>query len=236
MDRWMDAPARDRIIVALDCGADEALALGETLADCARWVKVGMTLFYREGPAIVERFKKLGFQVFVDLKLHDIPHQVEGAAASVAACGADLMTVHSLGGEAMMRAACEAAAASPTHPAVIAVTILTSMDAQALTSVGVDAAMEAEVSRLARLASDAGASGVVASPQEAARLRELLGPDALIVTPGVRPADAKRGDQRRVATPAQAFAWGASHIVVGRPITAAADPKAAFESIAASLA
>lgn len=236
---WASEKPQDRIIVALDCAPDEALDLSERLAGHARWVKVGMTLYYAVGPAIVRQMHKLGFKVFVDLKLHDIPHQVYGAAASVAEAGADLLTVHAAGGADMMTAAAKGARKGAgmdgQAPAVAAITVLTSMDADALASIGVDAQPADQVTRLAALASSSGLDGIVCSPQEAAAMRELLGPDALLVTPGVRPEGAALGDQSRVATPPAAFAAGASHLVIGRPITRAENPVAAFDDIAASL-
>lgn len=235
---WADEQRKDRVIVALDCAGDEAIALGEQLAGQARWVKVGMTLYYAVGPAIVRQFHKLGFKVFVDLKLHDIPHQVRGAAKSLAEAGADLFTVHAAGGADMLRAAAEGArvgADGGRPPAVCAITVLTSMDAAALHSIGVDGEPAAQVERLAALARDAQLSGVVCSPQEAAAMRELLGENALVVTPGVRPHGAALGDQSRVATPKDAFDAGASHIVVGRPVTRAENPLAAFSAIIDSL-
>lgn len=237
---FFDTPASQRVIVALDCDAEEALALGDKLAGKATWVKVGMTLYYAEGPSIVRAFKERGFKVFLDLKFHDIPHQVEGAARSAAASGADMITMHTVGGVAMMQAAQRGAALGAKAigadaPATLGITVLTSMDAATLAATGVARDLAEQVSALALQAREAGISGVVASPQEATSLRELLGPDAFIVTPGVRPAGAALGDQSRVATPAQAFANGASHIVVGRPITQADDPVAAFEAIAAEL-
>lgn len=240
LDDFQNIPARDRVIVALDCGADEAIALADSLAGKASWVKVGMTLYYAEGPAIIKMFKRRGFKVFLDLKFHDIPHQVEGAARSAAASGADMITMHTVGGVAMMEAAQRGAAAGAAEingevPATLGITVLTSMDVDALAATGVARPLGEQVLALAAQARVAGISGVVASPQEAAALRELLGPRALIVTPGVRPAGAALGDQSRVATPASAFANGASHIVVGRPITQADDPVAAFDAIAAEL-
>ena len=233
-------PAKDRVIVALDCSAEEALALADKLSGKATWMKVGMTLYYAEGPSIVAALKERGFKVFVDLKFHDIPHQVEGAAASAGASGADMLTMHTVGGVAMMQAAqrgAEKAAAlrGCEVPATLGITVLTSMDEATLASTGVARPVADQVLAMAALAKEAGISGVVASPQEAAALREALGPDAYIVTPGVRPAGSAKGDQSRVATPAAAFAAGASHIVVGRPITQADDPVAAFEAIAAEL-
>lgn len=234
-------PARDRVIVALDCDAWEAIALADKLEGHAKWLKIGMTLYYAEGPAIVKMFKRRGFNVFLDLKFHDIPHQVEGAARSAAASGADMLTMHTVGGTAMMEAGQRGAEEGAAEyggnvPATLGITVLTSMSPEALAATGVARPLPEQVAALAGQAKEAGISGVVASPQEAAVLRELLGPDAYIVTPGVRPAGASLGDQSRVATPAKAFANGASHIVVGRPITEAADPVAAFEAIAAELA
>ena len=234
-------PARDRVIVALDCDAATALCLAVQLRGREKWLKVGMTLYYAEGPKIVQTFKQLGFNVFLDLKFHDIPHQVEGAAASAVLSGADMLTMHAVGGSAMMAAGHRGAEAAAFErkvpvPATLAITVLTSMDAESLAATGVSRALPEQVSSLAVQARKAGLSGIVCSPQEASSMRELLGPDAFIVTPGVRPAGSAKGDQSRVATPAQAFENGASHIVVGRPITQAEDPVAAFEAIAAELA
>lgn len=235
----LEADARERVIVAIDCGRERALELADELAGHARWLKIGMTLFYAEGPQIVREMRERGFKVFLDLKLHDIPHQVRGAAEAAARTGADLLTIHGLGAGPMMAAAVEGASAAADGAErttkVIAVTVLTSMDQQALASIGVTSPVAEEADRLARLASDNGVDGVVCSPQEAARMRELLGESALVVTPGVRPAGAALGDQSRVATPSEAIASGASHIVVGRPITGADDPVGAFEAIVAEL-
>lgn len=228
-------PRKDRVIVALDCARHEALQLAKQLQGKAKWLKVGMTLYYAEGPAIVEIFKLLGFNVFLDLKFHDIPHQVRGAAASAVEAGADMITMHAVGGVPMMSAAQAAVDESGSDAITLAITVLTSMDDETLARTGVTRSMQEQVKTLATCADEAGLSGVVASPQEAAMLRELLGPDAFIVTPGVRPAGAAKGDQSRVATPRAAFDAGASHIVVGRPITQAEDPVAAFEAIAAEL-
>lgn len=230
----------ERIITALDMPRAEALALAGELAGAATWLKVGMTLYYAEGPDIVRALKELGFKVFLDLKFHDIPHQVRGAARSAVASGADMITMHTVGAAEMCRAAVEgaaegAAADGREAPVTLGITVLTSMDADALTSTGVERPVAQQVKALAGIAKEAGLSGVVASPQEAAMLREALGPDAYIVTPGVRPAGAALGDQKRVATPARAIADGASHIVVGRPITQADDPAAAFRAIAQEL-
>ncbi len=219
-------PRADRVIVALDCDRQTALDLARRLQGKAKWLKVGMTLYYAEGPSIVEIFKLLGFKVFLDLKFHDIPHQVSGAAASAVEAGAGII---------MMQAAQAAVDEAGCDADTLAITVLTSMDDETLAQTGVSRPMTEQVKTLAMCAQDAGLSGVVASPQEASMLRELLGPDALIVTPGVRPVGAALGDQSRVATPRQAFDAGASHIVVGRPITQAEDPAAAFDAIAAEL-
>lgn len=233
-------PDRNPIIVALDCDAAEALALAHALRGKVGWLKVGMTLFYAEGPEIVARIRELGFEVFVDLKLHDIPHQVAGAAASIARLGAGMLTVHASGGSAMMRAAVESSRRTAEEvglepPAVLAVTVLTSTDDAGLAEVGVARPAVEQVPILGALARDAGVDGVVCSPREAALMRELLGEDALIVTPGVRPLWSEAGDQARIATPASALEAGASHLVIGRPITAAPDPAQAADRIIAEI-
>ena len=232
---YESTPRADRVIVALDCDRQTALDLAKKLQGKAKWLKVGMTLYYAEGPQIVEIFKLLGFKVFLDLKFHDIPHQVQGAAASAVEAGADMITMHAVGGVPMMQAAQAAVDESGTEADTLANTVLTSMNEETLAQTGVSRGVGEQVRALAACAQEAGLSGVVASPQEAAMLRELLGPDALIVTPGVRPVGAALGDQSRVATPKAAFDAGASHIVVGRPITQADDPAAAFDAIAADL-
>ena len=237
----MSDATRDRVIVALDQPeARSALDCARSLIGSARWVKVGMTLYYAEGPAVVDAIRDLGFDLFVDLKLHDIPHQVRGAARAVARLGAGMLTVHAGGGAAMVQAAVEGArdgaqeAGSP-ETAVLAVTVLTSIDAASLRSVGVSGRLPDQVDRLAALAVGAGASGVVCSPQEAAAMCALLGPAALVVTPGVRPFGASPGDQARTATPAEALAAGATHVVIGRPVTDAPDPAEALERIVESI-
>jgi orotidine-5'-phosphate decarboxylase len=227
---------RDRTIVALDTDAHTALAIARELAGKVDYVKVGMTLYYAEGPGIVTRFVDMGFKVFVDLKLHDIPHQVEGAAAAVARTGASMMTVHAAGGvemmEAAVRGACEGAnECDADSPDVLAVTVLTSMDDEGLRSVGVASSAAQHVELLGMRAREAGVQGVVCSPLEASVMRAVLGPEALVVTPGVRPEWAAHGDQARVATPAQAIESGASHVVIGRPVTGADSPAAALERI-----
>ena len=240
MPKFTEIPERDRIIVALDCDKQEALRLADLLAGHATWMKVGMTLYYQEGPSIVQELKDRGFKVFLDLKFHDIPHQVRGAAKAAVKTGADMLTMHSIGTIEMMRAGQEgvmdAAAEMGTDPAAtLGVTVLTSMGQGELDEIGVARYIEQQVLIMAAHVKVSGLSGVVASPQEASELRKVLGPDAYIVTPGVRPATADVGDQKRVATPKAAFEAGASHLVIGRPITQAADPVAAFEDIVASL-
>ncbi|MGI6105877.1 MAG: orotidine-5'-phosphate decarboxylase [Raoultibacter sp.] len=226
----------DRIIVALDCAADEALEIALSLKGKARWMKVGMTLFYESGPSVIKALKEAGFKVFLDLKFYDIPHQVEGAAASATSHGVDMLTMHTSGGLAMMEAAQKGAIRAAHEagfevPATLGITVLTSMDDATLAQIGVNNSMADQVRLLAHNAQEAKISGVVASPQEASMLRELLGAEAYIVTPGVRPIGSEKGDQSRVATPAQALSDGASHIVIGRPITQAANRVAAFDEI-----
>lgn len=231
--------SRERVMVALDCSYDEALELAGKLQGHAEWLKVGMTLFYAHGPEIVKTFKEMGFKVFLDLKFHDIPHQVRGAARSAALSGADLLTVHGCGSSPMLKACAEgvgeAEEASGSRAATLAITVLTSMNPESLAEVGIERSIADQAHALALLAQANGIDGVVCSPQEASAMRELLGEDALIVTPGVRPAGADLGDQSRVATPHMAIANGASHIVVGRPITQADDPVQAFEAIVAEI-
>ena len=229
---------QDRIIVALDQpDAAAALECARALAGRAKWVKVGMTLYYSEGPDIVRQLRDLGFDVFIDLKLHDIPHQVRGAARVLGALGAGMLTVHASGGHEMITAAVEGARAGAEHagvpaPAVLAITVLTSIDVATLLQTGVARGPAEQVWELAGLASRAGADGVVCSPQEARDLRGMLGIGPLIVTPGIRPSwAATPDDQARTATPLSAIQAGASHLVIGRPITKVDDPAAAFDRI-----
>ena len=194
-------------------------------------------LFTAAGPAAVEMVRKRGGRVFLDLKYHDIPATVAGAVEAAVRLGVGLLTVHASGGAAMLRAAAEAArAAGRDRPQIVAVTVLTSLDRAALhRELGVPIAVEGHAVQLAVLAREAGCDGVVASPREAARLRAILGPAALIVTPGIRPAGGSADDQARIATPAIAVRAGADYLVVGRPITGAADPAAAAAAILAEL-
>lgn len=221
----------EQLIVALDFpSAEAAMNMVDQLQGTCRWFKVGMELYYAGGNAIVERLRNRGFEVFLDLKLHDIPNTVASAVRSVSCIGASLLTVHAGGGKKMLRAAAQAADA-PDAPRLLAVTVLTSMDAAELSSIGVADPPAAQVLRLAQLARSAGIDGLVCSTEEVASVRALMGPDALLVIPGIRPAGSSTGDQSRVATAAQAIARGASMLVVGRPITQAADPAQAAAEI-----
>jgi len=226
-----------RLIAALDSGnAAAALALAGRLAGRVGLVKAGLELFCAAGPEGVAPLIAAG-PVFLDLKLHDIPNTVAGATRSVCRNPPAMLTLHAMGGAAMIEAARRAAedAAGDRRPMLLAVTVLTSIDAATLAATGVASGPADQVLRLARLAMAAGADGLVCSPQEVARLRDVLGDAPFLVVPGVRPPGSPAGDQARVATPAETVAAGADWIVVGRPITAASDPVAAAEAIAASL-
>jgi len=222
--------ARDRLIVALDVAdAAVARALARRLAGEVGMFKVGSQLFTAGGPAVVRELVADGQRVFLDLKFHDIPNTVAGAVAATAGLGVSLVTVHAAGGPAMITAAAEAARGTAAR--VLAITVLTSLDATTLGAIGITGGVEATVLRLARLAADAGAHGVVASPHEARALRAARGAEFLVVTPGIRPAGAALGDQSRAATPGAALAAGADYLVVGRPIVAAPDPVAAARAV-----
>ncbi len=225
------------LIVALDVStAAEAEAVVARLGSAVSFYKIGLELFAAAGPEVVARVKKHGKHVFLDLKLHDIPRTVERAVKSCGALGVDLLTIHSAGGKAMIRAAADAAATfGANRPRVVAVTCLTSLDQADLADIGVTRAMVEQVAALGSLAVGNGADGIVCSPQEVVAMRRRLGPQALLVTPGVRPAGADVGDQKRVATPAQAVRDGATHLVVGRPILEATDPRAAAAAIRAEM-
>jgi len=227
----MEQKLDPRLIVALDFPeAAPALDLADRLAGHCRWVKVGLELYLAEGNTILHELRRRGFSVFLDLKLHDIPNTVARAVRSVAETGAELLTVHATGGPAMLAAAAEAAEAVPHGPQLLAVTVLTSMDRAQLAATGVADAPAEQVLRLSAMAAAAGISGFVASAEETAALRQKL-PSAILVIPGIRPAGAATGDQKRTATPAAALAAGADYLVVGRPITQAADPAAAALAI-----
>jgi orotidine-5'-phosphate decarboxylase len=228
--------AKNRLAVALDFpDAKQALALVDTLADTCQWFKVGMELYYAAGNSFIDELRRRGFDVFLDLKLHDIPNTVAGAVRSATQAGASLLTVHASGGPAMLAAAAEAASV-PGAPKLLAVTVLTSMDASELAATGVAGSPAEQVLRLAKLAQAAGIDGMVCSAEEVSTLRTEMGPHTILVVPGIRPTGAATEDQRRIATPATAIAQGASMLVVGRPITRATDPAAAARAILEEIA
>ena len=228
-----DRPADPAIIVALDYAeAADALALAERLNPAACRLKVGKELFTSAGPQLVQALIARGFDVFLDLKFHDIPNTVAKACEAAARLGVWMLNVHASGGLAMMQAAREGVARSGRNPRLIAVTVLTSMDQTALKQVGVATSVQGQVLHLAGLTKEAGLDGVVCSAQEATLLRSALGSDFCLVTPGIRPASASLDDQSRVVTPSDAIRNGAHYLVIGRPITAAADPLAALAAIA----
>jgi len=223
----------ERICAALDFGAlEEAEAFARVVLPYVGMLKVGLELFLSEGPPAVRTLAALGRPVFLDLKLHDIPHTVEGAARSAAATGARLLTVHAAGGPAMVAAAVRGAGPGVR---ILAVTVLTSLDADSLEEIGLEGPPEAAVLRLARLAVAAGAGGLVCSPGEVRAVRDAVGTGPLLVVPGIRPAGAARADQARVATPAAAVKGGADVIVLGRPLRESADPAAAARLIASEI-
>lgn len=225
-----------RILVALDFpSAAPALALAHRLDPGQCRLKVGKELFTAAGPDLVLQLQALGFEVFLDLKFHDIPNTVAGAVRAAAELGVWMVNVHASGGRRMLLAAREALEKLPRRPLLIAVTVLTSLERSDLAEIGLDIDPLLQVERLARLTADCGLDGVVCSAQEAPRLRVACGGDFCLVTPGIRPVVAAAGDQRRVMTPAAALAAGADYLVIGRPITAAADPALALAQIAAEI-
>jgi orotidine-5'-phosphate decarboxylase len=225
-----------RIIVALDVpDAGEALALATRLDAQLCRVKVGKELFVAAGPAVVARLQERGFEVFLDLKFHDIPNTVAGACRAAARLGVWMMNVHASGGEAMMRAAREAIAGVSRPPLLIGVTILTSLGDNDLGQVGFTGSAMDNVLRLARLTRASGLDGVVCSAQEAPAIRKAAGADFVLVTPGIRLPESEKGDQARVATPQQAARLGANYLVIGRSVTHSPDPAATLESIRKSL-
>lgn len=227
----------ERLIAALDFPTVElAKQAVEDIGDSVVYYKVGMELYYAAGNEMIRFLKERDKKVFLDLKLQDIPNTVAGALRVLTELGVDMMNVHAVGGRKMMATAAEAVRSKAAElgipaPKLIAVTILTSMDKEQFDALHYDNTIEEQVVALARLAKDAGLDGVVASPKEAAAIREACGSEFLIVTPGVRPAGAALNDQSRVTTPAQAFANGSTHIVVGRPIMQAEDRHAAAAKI-----
>ncbi len=221
-----------RVIVALDfADAVQALALTERLDPARCRLKVGKELFTRSGPGLVGALQEKGFEIFLDLKFHDIPNTVAKACKAAADLGVWMVNVHAMGGRKMMEAAREALVPASHRPRLIAVTVLTSMGAADLTETGLQGSPEDNVRRLARLAELAGLDGVVCSPREVDMLRNTMDGGFQLVTPGVRPAGAALDDQTRVATPEDAIRAGASYLVIGRPITRADDPLAALEAI-----
>jgi orotidine-5'-phosphate decarboxylase len=235
MNRSFD-DARRRLAFALDYPTLAAARAGaDVVAPAVAVLKVGLELFVREGPPAVALGDELGLDVFLDLKLHDIPETVERAVASAATLGARYLTVHAAGGAAMLAGAVRAASRAPRPLTILAITVLTSLDAADLAAVGVPAPPGEQVRTLARLAWQAGVRGFVTSPSEVGALRAELGSEALLVTPGIRPAGASVGDQKRVATPALAIAAGADLLVVGRPIRDAADPLGAARAVVAEI-
>lgn len=219
------ALGRQRLIVALDVpDAASAAALVDRLEGTCSWFKVGLELFVASGPAALEPLLNRGHSVFLDLKLHDIPNTVAGAVRSASALGVRMMTVHAAGGPAMLAAARGALEGVANPPELLAVTVLTSMDQAQVSAIGLTRTPAEQVELLARMGLAAGIRGFVCSPQEVANLRALTGPEGVLVVPGIRPAGADTGDQKRIATPAEALRMGANYLVVGRPITQALDP------------
>ncbi len=241
-----DAHPRSSLIVALDFDSlSTALKFAKQVADLVGMFKIGSQLFTSAGPEAVRQVAQLGVDIFLDLKFHDIPNTVAGAVlASAGMTGVQFVNVHALGGSAMLRAAAQAISAGvpmgADRPRLLAVTMLTSMDQKAIREVGIGGPPATRVVKLAKLAQKAGVDGVVASVQEAKAIRKACGRDFLIVTPGVRPQDssasAKKDDQARTATPRDAIRAGADFIVVGRPILAAPDPRAATQEIVDEIA
>ncbi len=233
--------AREKLIVALDLPSAQAAAqAADQLRGHAGMFKVGLELFASEGPVLVRYLAARGDRVFLDLKFHDIPNTVRAAARQAAQLGVKILNVHAGGGRKMMEAAREGSEegsrrAAVPPPILVAVTVLTSLGDMDLGELGVAGGAEEAVLRLARLAKEAGLDGVVASPREVAALRRELGREFVIVTPGIRPGAAAAGDQVRVAAPAAAIRAGADFLVVGRPITEAADPCAAADAVAAEM-
>jgi len=225
-------PARDQLIVALDVSsAAQAQKIVSSLGEFASFYKVGMQLYTSEGPSLVRDLVGAGRRVFLDLKYHDIPNTVGAAVREAGRLGVSLLTVHGAGGSKMLRAAAKAARESNPAMKVVAVTVLTSMDEEDLHEIGVPGNLEKQVVHVAKLAVKAGCHGVVSSAREAKALRSHLGNDFLVITPGVRPAGSALGDPARAVTPAEAIAAGSTHLVVGRPITGAANPSEVAEKI-----
>ena len=234
-------PVSNPVLVALDTpDVDKARALAKSVGDAVGGVKLGKEFFTANGPGGVTRVARTGRRVFLDLKFHDIPNTVAGAVRSALPLQPFMMNVHASGGAAMMRAAADAAAEAGKEPGVdrpfmLAVTVLTSLDEADLEAVGQDVDTKHQVVRLALLAREAGMDGVVCSPQEIVALRNACGTDFKLVVPGIRPTWAAKGDQKRIMTPKQAMEAGADYLVIGRPISAADNPKEAAEKISAEI-
>ena len=224
---------RDRIIVALDFPSQaKALALVSALSGSVSIYKIGLQLYTAAGPSVVQAVIATGAKVFLDLKLHDIPNTVAKAVTAAADLGVTMLTIHLAGGSAMLKAAVEA---RKPGLSLLGVTVLTSATQETLAEIGVDGNVADQVLRLARLGKKAGLDGFITSPQEVGLLRQQAGQESLLVTPGVRPAGAASDDQKRFTTPREAIAAGADYLVIGRPITAAADPRTAVERIVEEL-
>lgn len=221
--------ARDRLIVALDFPTQaKALALVSVLSGSVSTYKIGLQLYTVAGPAIVQAVAATGAKIFLDLKLHDIPNTVAKAVAAAGELGVRMLTVHLSGGSAMLRAAVEA---KPPALSLLGVTVLTSANQETLAEIGITSELRAQVVRLAELGQKCGVDGLITSPQEVRVLRERLGQEMTLVTPGVRPAWAGADDQKRFTTPSEALNSGADYLVIGRPITAHADPPAAIKRL-----
>lgn len=224
--------SKNQIIVPLDVSTiEDAIALIDLLPQVTFW-KVGLELFVSTGPAILEILKDRNKQIFLDLKLHDIPNTVRGACGAAASYEVDLITLHATAGRGALEAAREAVGTGDTRPKLIAVTVLTSLNSRDLAfDLKIPLEMPEYALQMAILAQESGLDGAVCSPQEAEQIRRVCGEDFWLVCPGVRPSWSEKGDQRRVMTPAQAIQAGANYLVIGRPITAAADPVMAWEKI-----
>ncbi|MEO0794323.1 MAG: orotidine-5'-phosphate decarboxylase [Verrucomicrobiota bacterium] len=229
-------PKQTELILALDVpDKSTAITMLDGIGGGLKWVKIGLQLFVKEGPALLDAVAERGYSIFLDLKMHDIPNTVASAVKSLSGTPVGLLTIHASGGREMIQAASEAANEALPNATVLAVTVLTSMKRASLADCGIDAETDEQVLRLGRLALESGAGGLVCSPQELRMLRDELSFDSTLVTPGIRPAGSSLDDQQRVMTPSQAARLGSSYIVVGRPILRADDPSETVASIQAEL-
>jgi orotidine-5'-phosphate decarboxylase len=220
---------RDKLIIALDVGTrPEAISLALSLAPFAGWMKVGLQLFTSEGPDVVRAIRETGTNIFLDLKLHDIPNTVARAVESAARLEVEMVTLHLLGGREMIRAAVNVA---PPSLLLLGVTVLTSANNETLRAIGIDNDLSRQAARLAQLGSENGVGGFVTAAPEIAAIRKTVGPDMKLVVPGIRPRGSEPDDQKRTMTPAEAVAAGADYLVIGRPVTGASDPAAAAQKI-----